>query len=318
MKIVMLEPLGVDKKVIEGLAKPFTDAGHDFVPCFEKIGSKEKLIETASDADVLIIANSPLEGDVIRACPKLKMISVAFTGIDHVDTAACKEKGVLISNAAGYSTNAVVELTFGLILNLLRNIGKCDEATREGKTKEGLVGHELYKKTVGIIGTGAIGIGVAKVAKAFGCKVLGYSRSKRQEALDAGVEYVELEELLRESDIVTIHTPLTEGTKLLINKDRISLMKPSAILINAARGGVVDSKSLAEALNSGRLSGAGIDVFETEPPIPGDHPLLNSRNAILTPHVAFATYESMVRRAEFTFENVDAWIKGNPIRVMLK
>lgn len=318
MKIVMMEPLGVDKRVIEGLAKPFVDDGHDFVPCFEKIDGREKLIETASDADVLIIANSPLEGDVVKACPKLKMISVAFTGIDHVDAAACKEKGVLVSNAAGYSTDSVVELTFGLILNVLRNINKCDEATRAGKTKEGLVGHELSKKTVGIIGTGAIGIKVAKVAKAFDCKVLGYSRSERQEALEAGVEYTSIDELLRKSDIVTIHTPLTEETRLLLDKERISLMKPSAVLINAARGGIVDSKALADALNNGKLSGAGIDVFEMEPPIPSDHTLLNSRNTILTPHVAFATDESMVRRAEFTFENIDAWIKGTPIRVMLK
>ncbi len=318
MNIVMLEPLGVSEDVIGRLSKQFTDNGHNFDPCFEKISDKEALIKKASTADVLIIANSPLDGDVIRACPNLKMISVAFTGVDHIDIEACKEKGILISNAAGYCTDAVAELTFGLILNVLRNINDCDTATREGRTKNGLVGNELFNKTVGIIGTGAIGIKVAKVAKAFDCKVLGYSRTQRQEAIEAGVKYVDLDTLLKESDVVTIHTPLTKETKGLINKEKIALMKPSSILINVARGPVVDSEALAHALNNGVIAGAGIDVYEMEPPIPNDHPLLNSKNTVVTPHVAFATYESIERRASITFDNITAWMNNKPQNVMLK
>ncbi|WP_425447429.1 NAD(P)-dependent oxidoreductase [Dethiothermospora halolimnae] len=318
MNIVMLEPLGVDKEVIDRLSKPFMDKGHRFTPCFEKINNKDEIIKRASEADILIIANSPLDGDVIEACPNLKMISVAFTGIDHIDIKTCKEKNILISNAAGYCTDAVAELTFGLILNLLRNIKDCDNATRDGKTKSGFIGNELFNKTIGIIGTGAIGFKVAKVARAFDCKVLAHSRTEKKEVIDLGVEYVSLEKLLKESDIVTIHTPLTNKTKNLIDKEKLDLMKPSSILINVARGPVVDSEALAKALNDENIAGAGIDVYEMEPPIPRDHPLLSAKNMILTPHVAFATHESIERRATITFENISAWMENKPQNIMLK
>lgn len=317
MRIAMLEPLGVNKEAIDSLAKPLIEQGHEFIPCYNKIEDKDALIAQAAGADVFIIANSPLSGEVIKSNPNLKMISVAFTGIDHVDIQACKEQGVTICNAAGYSTHSVAELTFGLILSTLRNIGPCDTATREGKTRAGLVGNEIYNKTLGIIGTGAIGRRVAQIGKAFGCKVLGYSRTERQDAKDIGITYVNLEELLRESDIVSLHVPITDETKLLINKERIELMKPSSILINAARGGVIDSEALAEALNNDQIAGAGIDVFEMEPPIPQEHPLLNAKNVVLAPHVAFATDESMLRRAEITFDNITKWLKDEPQNVML-
>lgn len=305
MKICMLEPLAVDGGLIEELAAPLRKMGHECIPCSEKLDAK-----TASklDADVFIIANSPLTGEVIRANPKLKFISVAFTGIDHVDLKACEEKGICVKNAQGYCTDAVAELTFAHILALLRNILPCDGAVRRSETKNGLVGHELRGKTLGIVGTGAIGIRVAQIAGVFGCRVLGYSRSQRQEALNAGVEYVDLETLLRESDIVTLHTPLTEQTKGLIGCEQLACMKPSAILINMARGAVIDNDALAEALNAGKLAGAGIDVFDMEPPVPQGHPLLTAEHVLLTPHVAFATEESMKRRAEITFRNIEEWL----------
>ncbi len=318
MQIVMLEPLGVSKETLSKLAKPFIDAGHEFVPCLNKIQDKKELISRASEADVLIIANSPLGGNVISACPHLKMISVAFTGIDHVDVNACEENNILISNAAGYCTYAVAELTFGLMLSTLRKIVPCHQATRNNGTKAGLVGNELYNKTVGIIGTGAIGTTVARISKAFNCKLLGYDRHENKEAQDVGVTYVTLENLLEKSDIVTLHTPLTEETEMLMSKERIALMKPTSILINAARGAVIDSTALAEALNNDKLGGAGIDVFEMEPPIPSNHPLLNAKNTYLTPHVAFATDESMERRASITFENISSWLKGIPQNIMFK
>lgn len=318
MRIAMLEPLGVSKETLDALAKPFIEKGHEFIPCYSKIESKEELLSQAKDADVFIIANSKLSEDIIKSDPKLKMISVAFTGIDHVDIASCKEKNVTICNAAGYSTSSVAELTFGLILELLRNIKECDIKTREGKTRTGLIGNELSKKTIGVIGTGAIGKRVCELSKAFNCKILAYSRTEKEDIKALGATYVSLETLLKESDIVSLHVPLTDDTKLLINKERLALMKPSSILINVSRGPVVDSKALADALNNDKIAGAGIDVFETEPPISKDHPLLNAKNVILTPHVAFATEESMVKRAKITFDNIEAWLNNSPQNVMLK
>ncbi len=312
MRVVMLEPLGVSEDKLMSLARPLLGRGHRLEPCKDRIESEEERIERASGADVLIIANSPLPARVIRSAPNLKMISVAFTGVDHVDIGACSERGIVVCNARGYSTHSVAELTFGLIFSVLRKITACDAAAREGRTGEGLVGFELYGKTVGIVGTGAIGLRVAELAKAFGCRLLGYSRTRRKEALEMGLKYVSLEELMSESDVLCLHVPLTEETRLLINKERIALMKPSAVLINAARGGVVDSHALAEALNEGRIAGAGIDVFEAEPPLPQDHPLLHARNTVLTPHVAFATAESLLRRADIAFGNIIAWLDGKP------
>ncbi len=317
MKIVMLEPLGISKEEVETLAKPFINKGYEFVPCYEKIESKEKKMALAKGADVFIIANSPLDADIINASKNLKLISVAFVGIDHVDIDACKKKEVTISNAAGYCTHSVAELTYGLMLSVLRNITPCDKATRDGKTRAGLVGNELFGKTVGIVGTGAIGIRVAEIAKAFGCNLLGYSRTEKEEAKKLGMEYVSLEELMSKSDIVSLHTPLTPQTKLLINKKNIALMKSSSILINVARGAVVDSAALADALNAGKIAGAGIDVFEMEPSIPEDHPLLNSKNTLVAPHVAFATDESIFRRAEMVFNNIEAFENGKPENRMI-
>ena len=315
MLIVMLEPLGVSEQTVLELAKPLIDLGHELVFCGEKLNEAEK-IERAKDADVLIVANSPLSEDIILAAPNLKMISVAFTGVDHIP-AICNEKGILVCNAQGYCTDAVAELTFGLILAVYRNILPCDARTRESSTKDGLVGNEIAGKTIGIVGTGAIGCRVAEIGKVFGCELLGYSRTEREEAKKLGVKYCSLDELMKKADIITLHTPLTAETKLLINKERIGMMKPNAIIVNMARGGVIDSQALAEALNSGKIAGAGIDVFENEPPVEANHPLLHSKNTVLTPHVAFATKESMVRRCGMVVDNITAWLDGKPINVKM-
>lgn len=317
MKIVMLESIGVDKETIDSLAGPLLEKGHQFV-AYDRTEEVKILSERAKDADVLILANMPLAGEVITAAEKLKLISVAFTGIDHIDAKARSEKDVTVCNAAGYSTHSVAELTYGLIIAVLRNIVLCDAATRSSKTKAGFGQNELFGKTIGIVGTGAIGMRVAEISKAFGCKVLAHSRTEKEEASNLGVKYVSLEELLAESDIVSLHTPLTEGTKGLINKERLSLMKPSAILINTARGPVVDNTALAEALKKGEIAGAGIDVFEIEPPLASDHPLFDAPNTVLTPHIAFATKEAIIRRAEITFNNIHKWLEGNPQNVMPK
>ena len=315
MKIVLLESLGITEEKLAVFADKLKEAGHEFA-AYEKNTDPDVCIERAKDADVIMIANMPLPGKVIRNCPKLKFIDVAFTGVDHVDLEAAKECNVAVSNASGYSNESVAELVICMMLSLLRNVKQVEERCRSGKTKDGLVGRQLQERTVGIVGLGSIGKRVAVLCKAFGCRVLAYSRTVKEENRELA-EYVSLDELLRQSDIVTLHCPLTAETKNLINKEKIALMKDGAILINAARGPVVDSDALAEALQSGRLAGAGIDVFEMEPPIPADHVLLAAPNTILTPHIAFASEESMLLRAEIVFDSLEKWMEGNQVNVIL-
>ncbi|MHA9738754.1 2-hydroxyacid dehydrogenase [Robinsoniella peoriensis] len=315
MNIVMLESLAVSEEILNSYVKPLEEAGHTF-RAYEKSSDVEVLIEESRDADILILANMPLKQEVIRNCSHLKFIDVAFTGVDHVDLNAVKEMGAALSNASGYSNESVAELTLGMMLSLLRNVPQVDARCREGKTKDGLVGFELKGKTVGIIGTGAIGQRTAQLCSAFGCKVIAYNGFSKKENSEL-ITYLPLKEMLEQADIVALHCPLTEQSRHLINEETIGYMKKSAILINAARGPVVDSDALAKALNDGRIAGAGIDVFEVEPPLQTDHPLLHAKNTIVTPHVAFATKESMEIRAEIVFRNIDQWLKGEQINKIL-
>lgn len=316
MKIVVMEPLGVALEKIDALAAPLKEAGHEFVYHTTKEIDQEKLLARVADADIIMLANQPLAADIINGCSNLKMLSVAFTGVDHIDLAACRAKNVLVCNAAGYSTNAVAELTFGLAISVIRNIVSCDARCRSAATKDGLVGFELFGKTFGVVGTGAIGSRVAKIAKAFGCRVLAYSRTTKQELRELGVEFVGLDELLAQSDFVSLHVPLTEATKGMIDADAIGKMKKTAVLLNTARGPVVDSAALAEALNADRLAGAGIDVFENEPPIAEEHPLCHAKNTVLTPHVAFVSKEALEARADIVFANLWKYFAGEPQNVV--
>ena len=232
-------------------------------------------------------------------------------------SAPSSRQEIPVSNTAGYCRDAVAELALGLTLDCLRNISACNQVVRHGGTKAGLLGHELCGKTVGIVGTGNTGIRAAQLYKAFGCRVLGYSRSQRPAAREAGVEYVMLEDLLRSSDIVSVHTPLNESTKGLISRERVGQMKQGAILINTSRGPIVDSQAVADALNSGHLAAFGTDVFETEPPVAENHPFFSAKNVVATPHVAFATVESLERRADMAFDNVAKWLDGTVQNRML-
>lgn len=315
MKIVLLESLGVSDALLNACARPFVEAGHTFA-AYPKDTDPQVQLERAGDADVIMLANMPLSGAVIAGCPNLKFIDVAFTGVDHVDLDAARAKGVTVSNAAGYSTQAVAELTVCMMLDLLRKVPQVGERCRNGGTKEGLVGCELGSRTVGIVGAGAIGTRTAQLCAAFGSRVLAYKRHVTGEE-PGFMTFVSLDELLAQSDIVSLHCPLNDESRGLINAGTIAKMKEGALLINAARGPVVDSQALADALNSGRLGGAGIDVFEMEPPVPSDHPLLRARNTILTPHVAFATAESMEARCRIVFDNLKAWLDGAPINRVL-
>lgn len=313
MKLVIIEPLGVLQETLLSMAREALPEDLEIVYYDTRVTGTEELIERGKDADIIVVSNLPMNGDVIDGCRNLKLLSVAFTGVDHIAMENCRRNGVTVCNCAGYSTVAVADLVFGMIIALYRNIIPCNDVVRKEGTKDGLVGFELEGKKFGVVGTGAIGLRVAGIARAFGCEVYAYSRTKKE--ID-GITYVSLEELLSTCDIVSLHTPLTPETKGLIGKEQLALMKPNAILINTARGPVVDSGALAEALNSGRIAGAGIDVFENEPPVKKEHPLLNAKNVIATPHVAFATKEALVKRAVIVFDNVAKWLKDEPQNVI--
>lgn len=313
MKLVIIEPLGVEKEKLLNIANEVMGDKVEVVYYDTRVTDTAELINRGKDADIIVEANLPLNADVIKGFEKCKLLSVAFTGIDHVAVDACKAQGIMICNCSGYSNAAVTDLVFGMLISLYRYISKCDEAVRNGKTKDGLVGFELEGKKFGIVGTGAIGMNVAKVAQAFGCEVYAYSRTVKE---GIGIKYVSLDELMSECDIISLHVPSNAETKHMINADKIALMKKNAVLINLARGPVLDSQALADALNEDRIAGACIDVFEMEPPIPSDHPLLNCKNTLLTPHVAFATKEAMVKRAYIVFDNVVKFLDGTPQNVM--
>ena len=308
MKIVVIEPLGVKQEVLNTLASELLPQGAEVVYYDNRAGSTRELIERGKDADVIIVANQPLPAEAIRGFEKLKLLSVAFTGYDHVAMDACREKGVVVCNCAGYSTAAVTDLTFGLILSLYRNIGECDRRIRQGGTKAGLIGPELEGKKFGVIGAGAIGQRVIRIAQAFGCEVYAYSRTRKE---IPGVVWADLDTLLEECDIVSLHVPLNDSTRGLIGQAQLHKMKNTALLINTARGPVVDSAALAAALEQGEIAGCGVDVFETEPPI-ADHVLYHAPHTLLTPHVAFATVEALVKRARIAYENVKKWGEGQP------
>lgn len=316
MKIALVEPLAVKPETMQAFEEKVRKLGHSLTVYNDRDASVEGLKARSAGMDAIIIANTPYGAEIIDACPELKYIDVAFTGVDHIDIAHCKEKGIRVSNASGYSDICVTELAFGMMLSLSRYMVQCDQAVRDGKDKTGLVGTELAGKTLGVIGTGKIGSRVIAIARAFGMKVIAYSRTVKPELQAMGVEYLSLDEVMALSDIVTLHTPNNAETKGLISREMIGKMKPSAIFINTARGPIVDSQALADALNAGKIRAAGIDVFEMEPPIPKDHPLVTAKNVLLAPHVAFATKEAMERRAEIVFENLYAWLDGkmlNPI-----
>ena len=315
MKIALLEPLGVKKELIDELAAPIRAEGHEFVYYDQKTTDPEELKKRSAGCEAVMIANNPYPDAVIEACEGLKMINVAFTGIDHVGREAAKKRGLLICNAANYSNQTVAELVIGMVIALYRKMIPANEAVRQGGTSAGLMGKEIAGKTVGIVGTGRIGLMTARLFQAFGAKVIASSRSEREEAKAMGIEYMELGRLMAESDIVSIHTPNTPATRGLISREMIGRMKPEAILINCARGPIVDSAALAEALNEGKIAGAGIDVYNVEPPIPDSEPLLHAKNTVLAPHVAFLSEEAMVRRAHIAFENMVAYIHGTPKNV---
>ncbi len=308
MKIAVLESLAVSDEKLKALEAPLIVRGCSFHH-YERTAERAELIREAKDADVLMLANMPLPAEVVAAAEGLKYIDVAFTGVDHIPMDLCRARGIAVSNASGYSNEAVPELAVGMVLSILRNLRQVEQACRAGGTKAGLVGTELKGKTVGILGYGSIGSRSGELFHAFGCRIVtaeGHRIKNRPDFL----EVLPQAEVLRQADVLVLHTPLNEATHGLIGKAELEMMKPTAILVNVARGPVVVTDDLIEALNRGTIAAAAVDVFDREPPLDPALPLLHAPNTLFTPHVAFATAESMELRAKIVFENLAAYLDG--------
>jgi glycerate dehydrogenase len=272
------------------------------------------------DADIVLTNKALLGPEVIPGHPRLKYIGVTATGYNIVDIRAAREQGIVVTNVPSYGTSSVAQMVFAHILNLTQRVGDHAVAVRQGRWASSpdwcfwdfpLL--ELEGMTVGIIGYGRIGQAVAGLARAFGMQVLAHNRSPIVAA--DGVRAARLETIFQESDIVSLHCPLTEETRRLVNRGRLALMKPTALLINTSRGALVDEAALAEALNAGRLAGAGLDVLDTEPPA-ADHPLYTAKNCYITPHIAWATQASRQRLLDAAVDNVAAFLRGKPQNVV--
>lgn len=280
----------------------------------------EETLTRAAEAEIVLTNKVVLSREHIARLPRLRYISVLATGTNVVDLAAARERGIPVSNVPAYSTMSVAQATFALLLELTHHTGHHAQAVRQGRWSQcpdfsfhdfPLI--ELAGLTMGVIGFGSIGRAVAGIARAFGMAVLAFNPSPKP--APEGVRFVELESLFRESDVVSLHCPLTPQTERLVNAARLALMKPTAFLLNTSRGPVVDESALAAALNEGRLAGAGLDVLSIEPP-PPDNPLLRARNCLITPHYAWATAAARRRLMQVTVENVRAFLAGRPQNVV--
>lgn len=300
MKIVFLEPLGLTVDAVERACESLKKQGHEVVVYPDR--RPELNIERASGADIVVESNMPLRKDFLDACPNLKMLSIAFTGLDHIDMEECQRRGIVVRNAAGYSTEAVAEETICMMIGLYRHVIENDKITRSCKGPSIAPGREIAGKTVGIIGMGAIGQRTAALAQAFGCKVIAWNRTPKQVA---GVTFVDKETLLKESDIVALHIALNSETRNFLTAKDFALMKPTAVVVNAARGPVVNTQDLAEALKNGVIAGAALDVYDGEPPLNSDNPILTAPNTMLLPHIGFATREAFILRLGIVINNVE-------------
>ncbi|KAB2869048.1 MAG: hydroxyacid dehydrogenase [Bacteroidales bacterium] len=314
MKIVFAEPIGMSNNKKVEFAYEMQQKGHNVVYYDKPNVDQDELHARIADSDILALSNQPISSATILNLEKLKMISVAFTGVDHLPMEQCKQKNITVCNAAGYSTSAVAELTISMAISLIRKVVELDSSTRIGRTREGFLGGELHGKTFGIVGLGAIGEKVAQLANAFGCKVIAYTRTPKEVE---DVTLVDLEELFSAADIVSLHIPATTKTIGIVDSGLISKMKKNAVLINTARGTLVDYSALAKSIRSGLIAGAAVDVYENEPPIEKDHPLLNVPNTILLPHIGYATTEAIDRRTEIVLENIRCWLKNKPQNVVV-
>jgi D-3-phosphoglycerate dehydrogenase len=259
--------------------------------------------------DVIISGAEPMSEPVLTASDSLRMIMKHGVGVDNIDLDAATSRGILVANAPGTNSEAVADLTLGLILTLLRRICAANESTRSGAWNR-YMGHELGSMTVGIVGTGKIGASVVRRVHGFGASLLGSDVIENEELKSAyGLQYVSLDELLERCDVVTLHAPLTSETQQMIGQAELNRMKPSAVLINAARGELVDEDALYRHLSSGGIAGAAVDVFASEPP--QESPLLELKNVVATPHIAAYTYEAMKAMDRLCAETIIAVLRDH-------
>lgn len=282
---------------------------------------EDEIIERMKGADIVFTNKTPISARAIDACPDLKFISVLATGYNIIDVAHAAEKGIPVTNIPSYGTDSVAQFTFGLLLEICHHIGYHSDTVKAGKWTNSeewcywdypLI--ELAGKTLGIIGLGKIGMRTAQIARAFGMNVVAYSRSRNEEG-EKVAEYVTLDELYERSDVISLHCPLFPDTREMINKESIAKMKDGVIIINASRGALTNEQDLADALNSGKVYAAGIDVMTTEP-VNADNPLLTAKNCIITPHIAWAPKEARMRIMDMAIENCRAFLDGKPINVV--
>lgn len=309
MKTVLLESLGISEEKLLALEAPLLAKGMSFVS-YPRTNDKDILKEELKDADIAIVANMPLPDEVIHVCSSLRYIDVAFTGVDHIGLDAAKQQKIVVSNASGYSNEAVAELAIGAVLEHYRYLPQVEANCRQGRSKENYVGSEIKGKTVGIVGLGKIGMRSAELFHAFGATIL--ANKKHFSEVPSWITLTSLDEILQKSDIVILHCPLNDETRGLIDAAKLSMMKSTSILLNLARGPIVNAKDLAQALEKGTIGMAMSDVFDTEPPLAKDEPLLKAPHMIVTPHIGFVTKEAMESRAQIVFDNLKFYLEGTP------
>lgn len=314
MKLIVLDSYAaVSTDLSLDCLKPYCDE----MEVYERT-PPELLIERIGDAEAILINKTVITRQIMEACPKLRYIGLFATGYNVVDIAAAREKGIVVANAPSYSTNAVAQLTFGMILHFYCLTAEHDRRVHDGEwtnCKDFCFYdpriRELAGKTIGLIGFGNIAKKVARLAHAFDMKVLVWSRTVYPEYESADLRFVSFDALLQNSDIVSLHCPLFPETHHLIDAAAVARMKPGALLVNTARGAVIDEQAVADALNTGHLAGAGVDVAEKEP-INADSPLLTAKNCVITPHIAWACRESRERLIEIVKDNLAAYVNGTP------
>jgi len=314
------------KTIVLNAAKMNFDGNLDFSVLSDEVvvyddTTPEELLERIQDADIIVTKEMPVSGDLIRQFPKsVKLICEAGTGYNNLDLEAAKEMGITVCNIPAYSSQRVAHTTIMMILNLSSTMQTqfkmLAKGNRDNFTKNLQVPHvEVNGKTLGLIGAGNIGRAVIKVAKALDMDILVYTRTPRED--EDGIRYVDLETLLRSSDYVSLHCPLTPQTRHIINEETLAMMKPTAFLINTSRGALVDEPALIKALQDGVIAGAGLDVQETEPPV-AENPLYTLDNVILTPHMGWKGLETRQRLVSILDGNVKAYLNGSPINVVSK
>jgi phosphoglycerate dehydrogenase-like enzyme len=312
MRIVVADSIFLPEKYRARLSALGDLDVYDSVP-----SSSDEFVERIKDADVVIIGRYGVNAHAFHFAPNLKMISLWQTGYDNVDMAAADEHEVIVSNVPNYAFDSVAEFTFSLALNLMRKVHAADMNLRKGNFDwRDLIGNELMSKTLGVLGTGNIGNRVIQIAHGFNMSVLSTTAHPSPEkAKKLGVKFVDLDTLLHESDIVTLHLPLTLETKHMIGASELAKMKPNSILINTARGKIIDETALVEALRTKKIAGAGLDVFEKEP-LPLSSPLLEMGNVVLTPHIAFLSEESIDECTDICVKNVEMFARDLPQNVV--